>query len=150
MSAPRHTDEPAAEPGPTPDPGLTRPSLYRRLLGGSDGPERRRRRTTRLEAELAERLDTVLNIAERLAATHDRREVFRTIVDETRRALRVDYVTIRVVEEDRLVVAAWAGLSDKVARALPVFEVGEGWVGEVLRTGQVAAWSDAREDADRR
>ena len=69
-------------------------------------------------------------------------------MDETRRALRVDYVTIRIVEEDRLVVAAWAGLSDKVARALPVFEVGEGWVGEVLRTGQVAAWSDAREDAD--
>jgi diguanylate cyclase (GGDEF)-like protein len=147
MSAPRHTDEPAAEPGPTPDPGLTRPSLYRRLLGGSDAPNGVDAHDT-LEAELAERLDTVLNIAERLAATHDRREVFRTIVDETRRALRVDYVTIRLVEEDRLVVAAWAGLSDKVARTLPVFEVGEGWVGEVLRTGQVAAWSDAREDAD--
>ena len=128
-----------------PDPGLARPSLYRRLLGASeghdgDGP------TDTVEAELAERLDTVLNIAERLAATHDRREVFRTIVDETQRALRVDYVTIRIVEEDRLVVAAWAGLSDKVARALPVFELGEGWVGEVLRTGRVEAWSDVRGD----
>ena len=33
-----------------------------------------------------------------------------------------------------------------VALELPAFGVGEGWVGEVLRTGQVAAWSDARED----
>src|SRR6187200_1994408 len=62
------------------------------------------------ESELAERLDSVLGIAERLAASHDRRELFRTIVDETRRALRVDYVTIRIVEEDRLMIAAWAGL----------------------------------------
>jgi diguanylate cyclase (GGDEF)-like protein len=145
MSAPRHPDEPAAEPGPVPDPGLTRPSLYRRLVGGTEDPGGDGTNDT-LEAELAERLDTVLNIAERLAATHDRREVFRTIVDETRRALRVDYVTIRIVEEERLVVAAWAGLSDKVARALPVFEVGQGWVGEVLRTGRVAAWSDVRGD----
>ena len=145
MSAPRHPDEPTAEPGPVPDPGLTRPSLYRRLLGGSEDPGGDSANDT-LEAELAERLDTVLNIAERLAATHDRREVFRTIVDETRRALRVDYVTIRIVEEERLVVAAWAGLSDKVARALPVFDVGQGWVGEVLRTGRVAAWSDVRGD----
>jgi diguanylate cyclase (GGDEF)-like protein len=146
MSAPRHHDEPAAEPGPVPGPGLTRPSLYRRLLGGSEGQDGDGGKDT-LEAELAERLDTVLNIAERLAATHDRREVFRTIVDETRRALRVDYVTIRIVEEERLVVAAWAGISDKVARTLPVFDVDEGWAGEVLRTGLVAAWADAREDA---
>ena len=55
-------------------------------------------------------------------------------------------MTIRVVEDGGLVVAAWAGLSDEAARALPVFSVDEGWVGEVLRTGQVAAWSDARED----
>ncbi|HUP54418.1 MAG TPA: GAF domain-containing protein, partial [Methylomirabilota bacterium] len=123
----------------------TRPSLYRRLLGGTEGREPDGADDT-LEAELAERLDTVLNIAERLAATHDRREVFRTIVDETRRALRVDYVTIRIVEEERLVVAAWAGLSDKIARALPVFEVGERWVGEVLRTGRGAAWTDVRGD----
>ncbi len=45
-----------------------------------------------LESELAERLDSVLGIAERLAASHDRQELFRTIVDETKRALRVDYV----------------------------------------------------------
>ena len=146
MSARLRPIDPVPESEPDPDPELARPSLYRRLLGGSGGPAGDGPGDT-LEAELAERLDTVLNIAERLAATHDRREVFRTIVDETRRALRVDYVTIRIVEEERLVVAAWAGLSDKVARSLPVFGVGEGWVGEVLRTGRVAGWSDVRGDA---
>ena len=145
MSASLRPDDPASEPGP--DPGLdpTRPSLYRRLLGDPAGVAADGTHDT-LEAELAERLDTVLNIAERLAASHDRSELFRTIVDETRRALRVDYVTIRILEDDLLVVAAWAGLPDEVALALPAFGVGEGWVGEVLRTGQVAAWSDARED----
>ncbi len=132
----------AGQPAP---PQRPRTSLYRRLLGGSglagaDGmPDT-------LEAELAERLDTVLNIAERLAATHDRHELLRTIVDETRRALRVDYVTIRVVEDDQLVIAAWAGLPEEVARALPAIGVAEGWVGEVLQTGQMAAWSDTRSD----
>ncbi|HUP55092.1 MAG TPA: hypothetical protein VM408_06260, partial [Methylomirabilota bacterium] len=68
MSAPRHPDEPTGEPGPVPDPAQTRPSLYRRLLGGTEGREPDGADDT-LEAELAERLDTVLNIAERLAAT---------------------------------------------------------------------------------
>jgi diguanylate cyclase (GGDEF)-like protein len=99
-----------------------------------------------METELATRLDMVLGIAERLAASHDRPELFRMIVDETKRALRVDYVTIRILQDDKLTVAAWAGLPDEVATTLPTFGVGEGWVGEVLRTGRVAAWSDARTD----
>ncbi len=76
--------------------------------------------TRSLEAELAERLDTVLGIAERMAASHDRKDLFRTIVDETKRVLRADCVTIRVLVDDRLVVAAWAGMPDDVAAALPV------------------------------
>lgn len=92
-----------------------------------------------VEAELAQRLDSVLGIAERLAASHDREDLFRTIVEETRRALRVDYVTIRVLKDDQLVVAAWAGLPGQAARALPVLDVSEGWVGELLRTGRAAA-----------
>ncbi len=102
--------------------------------------------TASLEAELATRLDTVLGIAERLASSHDRRELFRLIVDETKRALRVDFVTIRILEGDRLTAAAWAGLPEEVAAGLPTFGVGEGLVGEVLRTGQVMAWSDVRTD----
>lgn len=92
-----------------------------------------------VEAELAQRLDSVLGIAERLAASHDREDLFRTIVEETRRALRVDYVTIRVLKDDQLVVAAWAGLPGQAARALPVLDVSEGWVGGLLRTGRAAA-----------
>ena len=105
--------------------------VFRRLLGavGRSGPACRDRRPAPhpasrvppgriaiLEAELAERLDTVLGIAERLAASHDREELFRTIVDETKRALRADVTTIRILHDDRLELAAWAGLPDDVAR----------------------------------
>src|SRR5688572_4809656 len=122
MSAPQIPHDPAPEPGSDVDLALTRPSLYRRLLGGSGafGEALTADSSDSPETQLAERLDTILNIAERLAATHDRAELFRTIVDETLRALQVDHVTIRVVEEGHLVVAAWAGLSDEVAQALPV------------------------------
>jgi diguanylate cyclase (GGDEF)-like protein len=99
-----------------------------------------------LESQLAERLDIVLGIAERLAATHDREEVFRTIVDHTLRVLGVDYATIRVLRDDGLHVAAWAGCSDELAATLPVLGREDGWVGEVLRTGRVSAWADVRTD----
>lgn len=91
-----------------------------------------------LEAELAQRLDAVLGIAERLAASHDREDLFHTIADETRRALQADYVTIRVLRDDQLIVAAWAGLTGDAARSLPPIDVAEGWVGELLRTGRAA------------
>ena len=100
-----------------------------------------------LEAELAERLDTVLGIAGRLAASHDRRELLRMIVDETKRVLRADATTIRTVRDDRLELTAWAGIPDDVARRLPGFRPDEGWVGDVLRTRQVLAFPDARVDA---
>ena len=127
-----------------PSPG---PSLFRRLLGGGVGttPVLATTSGRSLETELAERLDSVLGIAERLAASHDREELFRTIVDETRRALRADCTTIRILHEDRLDVAAWAGLSDEMAARLPVFGRDEGWVGEVLRTGRVLAFPDVRQ-----
>ena len=99
-----------------------------------------------MDAALAARLDAVLGIAERLAASHEREDLFRTIVDETLRALRVDHVTIRLVLGDRLVVVAWAGLDDDIARSLPTFGVDEAWAAEVLREGRVLAWSDARLD----
>jgi diguanylate cyclase (GGDEF)-like protein len=96
----------------------------------------------RPEAELAQRLDTVLGIAGRLAASHDRRELFRMIVDETKRALRADATTIRILRDDRLEIAAWAGLTDDLARRLPVLTRDEGLIGEVLRSGQVLAVPD--------
>ncbi len=65
--------------------------------------------------DLARRLDAVLEIAGRLAASHDREELFRMIVDETRRTLRADATTIRILRGDHLEVTAWAGMSDDVA-----------------------------------
>jgi len=145
MSASARPDVLPPAAGPDDDAPMLRPSIFRRMLAGvptvPTGPNNQP-----LESELAERLDTVLGIAERLASSHDRQELFRTIVDETRRALRVDFVTIRILKDDQLVPAAWAGISDEVAHRLPAFGVGEGWVGEVLRTGRVAAYSDVRTD----
>ena len=130
------------------------PSVFRRLLGtsGSTAPAVPTTNPTAptvpsLEAELAERLDTVLGIAERLATSHDREELFRMIVDETKRALRADATTIRILQGDRLEIAAWAGMADDVAANLPSFHRDEGWVGEVLRTGRVLARPDVRGDA---
>ncbi|MEO5884140.1 MAG: GAF domain-containing protein [Candidatus Limnocylindrales bacterium] len=153
MSARLGSSDPTSDVGPDRGSFLLRPSVFRRLVSDAPAPAEipagddltQPESTTRtLEAELAERLDTVLGIAERLASSHDRQELFRTIVDETRRALRVDCVTIRILQDDHLVLAAWAGLSDEVAQRLPTFGVGEGWVGEVLRTGRVTAYTDVR------
>jgi uncharacterized protein YbjT (DUF2867 family) len=99
---------------PTPSPGrsspaarIPRPALFRRLLG-SPGEDSRQTLagtaaveapTLSLEAELADRLDTVLGIAERLAASHDRGTLLRMIVDETCWGLHADNVTIRVLDE---------------------------------------------------
>src|SRR6185436_19014008 len=77
-------------------------------------------------------------------ASHDRETLIRMIVDETRRGLRADASTIRMLRDDRLEVTAWAGLTDDVARRLPIIRRDEGWVGEVLRTGHVLAFPDIR------
>src|SRR4029077_17571746 len=61
-----------------------------------------------VEAELAESLDTVLRIIGRLAASHDRAELVRMIVDETKHALRADVATIRLLRDEHLELAAWA------------------------------------------
>jgi diguanylate cyclase (GGDEF)-like protein len=94
--------------------------------------------------DLAARLDTVLGVAARLVASHDREELFRMIVDETMRTLRADTATIRILRGDRLELTAWAGMPDDVARRLPSFRQDEGWPGEVIRTGRAIAWSDMR------
>ncbi len=100
----------------------------------------------RLESELAERLDTVLGIAGRLAASHDRPELLRMIVDETKRALRADVTTIRILRDDQLEVAAWTGLTDDTAGRLRVYRRDEDWVDAVLRSGRALAIPDTRTD----
>ena len=67
----------------------------------------------------------------------DRDTLIRMIVDETKRGLRADASTIRLLRDDRLEVTAWAGLPDEVAGRLPVMRRDEGWVGEVLPVGRI-------------
>jgi diguanylate cyclase (GGDEF)-like protein len=97
-------------------------------------------------AELADRLDTVLGIVGRLAASHDRNELLLMIVDEALRVLHADATVIRILREDRLEVSAWAGMSDDVARRLPAYRRDQGWAGEVIRTGHVLAYPDLTDD----
>jgi diguanylate cyclase (GGDEF)-like protein len=102
--------------------------------------------TAEHEAELAERLDTLLGIAGRLAATPDRRDLLPTIVDETNRALRADSTTLRLLRDDRLEVVATAGLTDAVVATLPTLGRDEGWAADVFRTRTVQAFGDVRLD----
>ena len=106
----RPRDAAAARPGSGAHP--RRPAAYQRVLAVPDGAETATfaEPVLELESELAGRLDSVLGIAEKLAASHDRQALFRTIVDETRRALRVDYVTIRLLQDEHLHLAACAGI----------------------------------------
>ena len=97
-------------------------------------------------AELASRLDAVLGIAERLATSHDREHLFRTIVDDTLRALDVDYVVIHTVAGEMLEAVAWAGFDDATAQGLPTLHLDDGCLGEVMRMRRIKAWPDVRQD----
>jgi GAF domain-containing protein len=99
-----------------------------------------------VEAELAESLDTVLRIIGRLAASHDRAELVRMIVDETTRALGVDAATIRLLRDEHLELAAWAGISDTAASEIPSIGCDAGPIGEVIHAGHVMAWPDIHLD----
>ena len=98
------------------------------------------------EAVLARRLDSVLDIAERLATMHDRSALLRAIVDEALRGLDADATVLRLLRDDRLEVVAWAGIDAETAARLPVFSRGEGWFGEIARTGQPWVVDDARRE----
>lgn len=97
------------------------------------------------EEQLSGRLESVLGIAERLATTLDRDEVFRTIVDEVNRTLGADGTTIRIVDQGRAALVAWAGISDEVAARLPAFRADEGWFGAVVSTGRPLVRDDVRD-----
>ena len=102
-----------------------------RSAGAAHRPSGRRTRPV-----LADRFARILDIAERLAETHDRGELLRAIVDEAAVGLDADATVLRLLRDDRLEVVAWSGLDDATAAALPVFGPTEGWFGEIVRTGR--------------
>ena len=85
---------------------------------------------------VTERGDVVLDIARRLTETLDRSAILQMIVRELNQHLASDAATIRVVDGEELRVAAWAGMSDAEAAALPAFRCDEGWFAEIIRTGR--------------
>lgn len=112
------------------------------LVGHGRAPAIRPMRSSRPAARrrsgsvLADRYARILDIAERLAETHDRAELLRAIVDEAAVGLDADATVVRLLRGDRLEVVAWSGLDDATAAALPVFGPFEGWFGELVRTGR--------------
>ena len=86
------------------------------------------------EALLTDRLQAVLGVAERLTTTLDRDAILRTIVTEVNRALGTEGTTIRILDGDRAVVVASAGLPPDIVERLPVARTpDEGWFGELVR-----------------
>ncbi len=86
------------------------------------------------ETLLGQRLEAVLGIARALTTALDRDAIFRTIVTEVNRVLGTDGATIRIVEGDRAVLRAWAGISVETADRLPVLGLDDAWFGELVRT----------------
>ena len=167
----RYGDEGSGGPSPTtvhPMPALStaRPTLFQRWFGQA-APEPRQPASfesfevssaswTDAEtpndppsetpsAEPTTHVESLLGIAERLASTHDRAALLHMIVEETKVALRADYVTIRILDGNLLPVRAYAGMDAELAARLPMFGREESWFGEVLRTGRPVALRDARQ-----
>ena len=85
------------------------------------------------EALLTDRLQAVLGVAERLTTTLDRDAILRTIVTDVNRALGTEGTTIRILDGDRAVVVASAGLPPDLIERLPALAPDEGWFGELVR-----------------
>ncbi len=85
------------------------------------------------EALLTDRLQAVLGVAERLTTTLDRDAILRTIVTDVNRALGTEGTTIRILDGDRAVVVASAGLPPDVVERLPALAPDEAWFGELVR-----------------
>ena len=113
--------------------------LKRVLTGRPDGIDR--------ETDLAERLDVLTDVASRLTRPLERGEILLTIVEEANRALKADGSTIRMISGDRVELAAWAGLSDEVARRLPSLPRDAGWFAELARTARPLAIGDIHSSA---
>ena len=96
---------------------------------------------------LARRLDSVLEIAERLATTHDRAALLRAIVDETHRGLDADATVLRLVHERPARGRRLGGDGRATAARLPVFSQGESWFGEISQSGRPWVVDDSRRAA---
>jgi diguanylate cyclase (GGDEF)-like protein len=124
-------------------PNGERPGLLARLRQALAGGRERIDRA----ADLADRLDVLLDVAGRLTRPLERGEILLTIVEEANRALRADGTTIRMIVGDRVEVAAWVGISDDVAARLPSLPRDEGWFAELARTARPLAIDDIRKSA---
>jgi len=108
----------------------------------------RRSAGRRTDPSPTNRLAGILDIAERLAETHDRQELMQAIVLEAAAALGADATVLRLLHNDRLEVVAWSGIDDATAAAMPVFGPTGGWFGELVRTGRPLVSGDVTKVMD--
>ena len=145
MSARLRPVDPVSGPGP--DPGLdpSRPSLYRRLLGEGAGAHSARPTTASRPSSPSGSTRSSTSPSGWPLRTTGRSCSARS---STRPAVPCASTTSRSASSRRTGWSSRPGpdCRTRSALALPTFRVDEGWVAEILRTGQVAAWSDARED----
>jgi GAF domain-containing protein len=99
---------------------------------------------TRSVAELRRRADelAVLNdLARRLAALHDTRDVLDEVAHQARRLLVVDVAYIMLLRHDRLRIEVVDGAMGSAMRGIEL-EAGQGLGGQVLATGR-PLWSES-------
>ncbi|MCH8802371.1 MAG: GAF domain-containing protein, partial [Chloroflexi bacterium] len=89
-------------------------------------------------------------VSKKVAATHDTDEILDLIVNETARLVGAEFVYLRLLEGDELVLLAAVGDSDTVGyirEAIPRLEVGDGggMAGHVMATGKPVFGEDATE-----
>jgi signal transduction histidine kinase/DNA-binding response OmpR family regulator/putative methionine-R-sulfoxide reductase with GAF domain len=91
------------------------------------------------------RLDTLYDVARRLAGVHDTDVLLSLIVNEAARLLSVDGAGIRLLEGDNLVLSA---RTDSLATVMGQVRVKVGLTlsGQVVRTGEPVAVEDLAED----
>ena len=146
-----HDDAVSALPTPRPVTPVTPRGAGMRVV--SDTAPGRARRGVRNapparppDAALLDRYHALLDVTKRLAATFDRGEILRTIVDDAARVLQADMASIRIRDGRRLALAAWSGIADADAARLPGLAADDGWSADVLRRGTHRATADVRAD----
>jgi diguanylate cyclase (GGDEF)-like protein len=159
MSARLRPVDPESEPGPGPGLDLSRPSLYRRLLGDGSGTATDGTHES-LEAELAAlleqtearagQLEVLQTASGRLNRASSVEAVGRTVVEETRRIIDYHNARVYLVElPDQVVPIAFegrVGAYDDVDFDLLRCRVGEGFTGWVAQHGEPLLINDANSD----
>ncbi|TAL07044.1 MAG: hypothetical protein EPO00_10010, partial [Chloroflexota bacterium] len=89
-----------------------------------------------MSARSASRFRALLAIAERLATSFDRSDLYRIVVDAAHELTAADYAILRIEQGGALDIVASAGLPVGLAGRLPPIVTPDPAVDQVLASGQ--------------